>query len=68
MEKEETPQLDHAIVTIRPKGPVVISGNFITIDEDGNEIERRERLSICRCGLSQKLPYCDGAHKAVMNR
>ena len=68
MYKEETPQLDHAIVTLRPKGPVVISGNFITIDEDGNEIERRERLSICRCGLSQKLPYCDGAHKAVMNR
>ena len=68
MEKEEAPLLNHALVTLRPKGPVVITGNFISIDEDGNEMERRERLSICRCGLSQKEPFCDGAHKAFMNR
>lgn len=64
MEEIQIEKLDHAVVTIRPNGPVVIQGNFIVIDEDGNTMEKRERLSICRCGMSQKMPVCDGAHKA----
>lgn len=51
-------------ILLKPKGPATITGgNFVVIDEDGNEMEKRERISICRCGLSQKWPICDGAHK-----
>jgi CDGSH-type Zn-finger protein len=64
MEEIQAEKLDHAIVTIRPNGPLVVQGNFIVIDEEGKEMEKRERLSICRCGASQKLPFCDGAHKS----
>ncbi len=54
----------NALVTLRPRGPVVITGEFVVVDEDGKELEKKERISICRCGLSQKMPFCDGAHKA----
>jgi hypothetical protein len=54
----------NALVTLRPGGPVVITGEFVVVDEDGKELEKKERISICRCGLSQKMPFCDGAHKA----
>ena len=60
-EGEEVPN----VVTIRPNGPVVITGNFTISDEEGKELEKRERLSVCRCGLSKNMPFCDGAHKVV---
>ena len=61
----ENKKEEGAIVTIRPNfGPIVIVGNFIVIDEDGKETEKKEKVSICRCGLSQKQPYCDGTHKS----
>lgn len=50
-------------VELRPGGPVVISGNFLFINEDGKEENDRTRMAICRCGLSQKQPFCDGSHK-----
>lgn len=52
-------------VMIKPKGPVTILGDFEAFDEEGNKLEKREKLSICRCGASAKMPYCDGAHKAL---
>lgn len=50
-------------ITIKPKGPVTIKGNIIIIDEDGKEIMDKTIVSICRCGISKNMPYCDGAHK-----
>lgn len=50
-------------VEIRPGGPLVISGTFTLIDEQGKEHTDRNRMAICRCGLSQKQPFCDGSHK-----
>ena len=31
------------------------------------EIERGKKYFWCSCGLSQKQPFCDGAHKAYKN-
>lgn len=53
------------IVTLKPYGAVAINGNFILIDEEGKEQQISGRISICRCGMSQKMPICDGAHKAI---
>ena len=64
-ELKEESHTEGALFTIRPHGPVVITGNFTVIDEQGKEMEKRERISICRCGHSQKMPICDGAHKAL---
>lgn len=53
------------IITLKPKGPISILGDFIIIDEDGNELPKREKISICRCGMSDKMPVCDGTHKGL---
>jgi CDGSH-type Zn-finger protein len=66
MEKKEdhtAEKENKAQVELRPGGPVVISGSFVFIDEDGKEESNLTRMAICRCGLSQKQPFCDGSHK-----
>ncbi|HWB63111.1 MAG TPA: CDGSH iron-sulfur domain-containing protein [Chitinophagales bacterium] len=56
---------DYATIQLKPRGPVSITGSFEVIMEDGTILEKREKVSICRCGMSQKMPFCDGAHKAL---
>ena len=52
-------------VTLRPRGPLVIAGDFEVVDEEGKILDSKPQMSFCRCGLSQKLPFCDGTHKAI---
>ena len=51
-----------ARVTIRPNGPVTISGDLLVTEPDGHE-RTATIVSVCRCQLSANLPYCDGSHK-----
>ena len=54
---------NEVVVTFIKNGPARVEGNFKIIDKDGIELERKPRISICRCGESSKKPFCDGAHK-----
>ena len=65
MEELEQEKKDYGTIQLKPRGPVTITGNFEVIMEDGTTLEKREKVSICRCGMSQKMPFCDGAHKAL---
>ncbi|MFN8277887.1 MAG: CDGSH iron-sulfur domain-containing protein [Chitinophagales bacterium] len=65
MEELEHEKKQGAIVELRPNGPIVISGIFEVTDEQGNVMEKKEKRSFCRCGLSKTYPICDGAHKAM---
>jgi len=65
MEELEVEKKDYATIQLKPRGPVTITGSFEIILEDGTKLEKREKVSICRCGMSQKMPICDGAHKAL---
>jgi uncharacterized Fe-S cluster protein YjdI len=48
---------------IMTDGPIVIKGNF-TLSYSGNKKEIRESMvSICRCGVSDHMPFCDGQHR-----
>jgi uncharacterized Fe-S cluster protein YjdI len=46
-------------------GPLVIRGNFILYDTDGKELRHLKMSSLCRCGASNDLPYCDGTHRKI---
>ena len=46
----------------KSKGQIVIEGPVILTDEDGNELPHGERFSLCGCGKSKRMPYCDGSH------
>ena len=41
-------------------GPIVVRGDVILTDEEGNPIEHGPRFSLCGCGKSEKMPFCDG--------
>ncbi len=53
-------------LTINNNGSVKIDGDdFEILDMQGNAygLQGRTIVSICRCGLSQNKPFCDGSHK-----
>ena len=55
---------DGAEIVVCPQGPLLVRGDFEIVDADGNTIERRRTVALCRCGGSAIKPYCDGTHKA----
>ena len=52
-------------ITVKSNGSLKIEGDFEIVDKNGNVygLAGRETISICRCGLSQNKPFCDGSHK-----
>ncbi len=46
-------------------GPLWVKGGIPIEAADGFEYERRNRVTLCRCGRSAKKPFCDGAHAAA---
>jgi CDGSH-type Zn-finger protein len=43
-------------------GPIWVKGGIPVESADGAEYEIRNRVTLCRCGLSSNKPFCDGAH------
>lgn len=45
-------------------GPLRIEGGLTLTDATGKEfgLGGRDAISLCRCGLSENKPFCDGAH------
>ena len=52
-------------ITVLNNGSLKIAGDFEIVDKEGNlyNLQGREIVSLCRCGLSQNKPFCDGSHK-----
>lgn len=53
------------IITVNNNGSLKVEGDFEIRDKEGNlyDLGGRTLVSICRCGMSQNKPFCDGAHK-----
>ena len=53
-----------AKITVRNHGPLRVEGEYTIVDQDGKAYGLGERtaVSLCRCGRSENLPFCDGAH------
>lgn len=48
---------------IMADGPIVLKGSF-TLLYNGNKKEIHDSMiSICRCGVSDHMPFCDGQHR-----
>ena len=52
-------------ITVNNNGSIVLEGDFEIVDKNGGvyDLNGREKVSICRCGLSDNKPFCDGSHK-----
>jgi uncharacterized Fe-S cluster protein YjdI len=54
-----------SIVEVTPNGPLMVYGNIVVKDKDGNETRKHKVTSFCRCGASANKPYCDGSHQKI---
>lgn len=45
-------------------GPLWVTGGIPVERSDGEPLETRNRVTLCRCGLSKIKPLCDGTHRA----
>jgi CDGSH-type Zn-finger protein len=46
-------------------GPIWLRGGVPVVGADGGKYERRNRVTLCRCGASLNKPFCDGTHAAI---
>lgn len=53
-----------AKVSVFNNGPLRIEGDFTMLDAEGKEfgLGGRTTIGLCRCGLSENKPFCDGSH------
>lgn len=47
------------------QGPLWVTGGIPIARADGQPFETRNRVTLCRCGLSGRKPLCDGTHRHV---
>ncbi|MCC6742471.1 MAG: CDGSH iron-sulfur domain-containing protein [Acidobacteria bacterium] len=53
-------------ITIRKDGPLLVTGDVTLTDHEGNVLEPPKLpFALCRCGASDRKPYCDGTHKNI---
>ncbi|MFF0826165.1 CDGSH iron-sulfur domain-containing protein [Brevibacillus sp. NPDC003359] len=60
--------MDQEKVTIKinDNGSIrVVTGAVELLDGAGDKYEVGSSFSLCRCGQSEKKPFCDGTHKQV---
>ncbi len=54
-------------IRLRDNGPLVVEGPVTIVDAEGNQFHidaNKPAIALCRCGQSQRRPFCDGTHKA----
>lgn len=57
-------------ISIKENGAIRIEAEEIElIDSEGipYDLQGKNSISLCRCGLSQKKPFCDGSHNIKEN-
>jgi len=50
-------------IAVIEDGPLWVSGGISIERSDGQPVEVRNRVTLCRCGQSANKPLCDGSHK-----
>ncbi len=52
---------------VRNHGPIWVKGGIVIEDEHGKAYPVRNRVTLCRCGMSQNKPFCDARHMKIKN-
>lgn len=56
---------DRVSITPLVNGPLEVKGAVRVNASNGTEIREADSVYLCRCGASEKKPFCDGSHKRV---
>jgi CDGSH-type Zn-finger protein len=56
--------MSEQVVHITPteNGPLKVEGPVRVTSPDGTIIKEADKVFLCRCGFSEKKPFCDGSH------
>jgi CDGSH-type Zn-finger protein len=46
-------------------GPIWVRGGIRVESQDGKAYEQRNRMTLCRCGASDNMPFCNGSHASI---
>lgn len=52
-------------IEVLKNGPLIVHGELKIKDTEGKETVKGITTAFCRCGSSNKKPYCDGTHSKV---
>ena len=52
-------------VNVIPGGPLWVTGGISVTNAAGEQLETRNRMTLCRCGASGNKPFCDGTHQDI---
>ena len=59
------PRTRPVVIKATEHGPLRVKGPFTLVDADGTPYITRKTVFLCRCGASQRKPFCDGSHARV---
>jgi len=51
--------------TSAPNGPLLVNGPLTIRSADGTQSCSGAKGALCRCGASEKKPFCDGTHRDI---
>lgn len=60
--EDPEPSPDTNRLSLFPNGPLLVDADAELIAPDGNTLLTDTRMALCRCGLSDNKPLCDGSH------
>lgn len=52
-----------AEIKVVKDGPLLVRGRCALIGEEGETISEEGPFALCRCGRSDRKPFCDGSHR-----
>ncbi|TAK61475.1 MAG: CDGSH iron-sulfur domain-containing protein [Bacteroidetes bacterium] len=54
-------------IIVKSNGSTRVEGDFELYDIEGNkyDLAGRTKISLCRCGQSKDMPFCDSTHKSI---
>ncbi len=62
----DTPKEEELVsVKVMVDGPIVLKGTFSIDYDDLRKDVNDSIVSICRCGASDHMPFCDGKHRKI---
>lgn len=59
--------MDEATIRVLDRGPLMVSGPVQLQDGEGKPYQTQATFYLCRCGHSQRKPFCDGAHQGKLD-
>ncbi|HID22551.1 MAG TPA: CDGSH iron-sulfur domain-containing protein [Planctomycetaceae bacterium] len=57
--------MSEVTIRIKDNGPFLVTGPIVLLDDAGNayDLQGKQTIALCRCGVSKARPFCDGAHR-----